>query len=272
MSNFESIQKTTGLNKLTSNPFALLDFSYLVVDENIHYSSSTGDREVLAVILSGKGNFVVNGEKFLGVGGRANPFSGKPHSVYIPCRAKYSIDGDGGRLEVGLISAPSDLEVPPYIISPDQVTVVLTGSANYSRQLHQILTLSGQPKLPARRLIVGETIVPQGNWSSYPPHRHENDNLPYEAFHEELYFFKLNPMDGFSLFRHYSDDFDCAYTIKDNSIFLGTKGYHTVSCAPGMTTFYIWALAGNQRVQAVVEDPTLDWVGKADPTLIKLGH
>ena len=82
----------------------------------------------------------------------------------------------------------------------------------------------------------------------------------------------MNPADGFSLIRHYSDDFDTAYTIRDNSIFLGTKGFHTVASAPGITTFYIWALAGNQRVQAIFEDPTLSWIGKAQPMLKALGH
>ena len=106
----------------------------------------------------------------------------------MPCGANYSIEGNGW-LEVGLISAPSDLKVPPYVINPDQVATVSAGAANFSRKLHQILTISAQPDLPADRLIVGETITSPGNWSTYPPHRHEHDDLPNEAYHEELYFF-----------------------------------------------------------------------------------
>ncbi len=271
MSYFELVPHNVGLNHMQNSPFKLLDFHYLKLEDAGRQEGETGDREVVAVILSGKANFIVNGVVFPNVGGRPNPHAGKPHSVYMPCGARYSIEAIGP-FEAGLISAPSDLVTPPYVIDPDQVVVVSAGAANFTRKLHQILTLSGQPNLLARRLIIGETITSSGNWSTYPPHRHEQDNLPYEAYHEELYFFKVSPSDGFSLLRHYSDDFDNAYTIKDNSIFLGSKGYHTVACAPGMTNFYIWALAGSQRVQAVFEDPTLSWISKAQPMLKALGH
>ena len=73
------------------------------------------------------------------------------------------------------------------------MTTGVWGAANFSRNFQQILTLAGQPDLPARRLIVGETLTPSGNWSTFPPHRHENEDLPREARHEELYFFKVSP-------------------------------------------------------------------------------
>lgn len=262
MSYFENVPAEAGLNHVPNSPFKLLDFQYLRLEAGGCFEAESGDREVLAVILSGKADFTVNGARFAGVGGRENPFAGKPHSVYIPCGARYAVEA-AGRFEAGLVSAPGDLDVPAYVIGPEQVATVMAGTGNFSRKLHQVLTLAGQPDLPARRLIVGETFAQPGHWSTYPPHRHEHDDLPREAFHEELYFFKLDPADGFALIRHYGEDFDTAYTIRDNTIFLGAKGYHTVASAPGITTFYIWALAGNQRAQATFEDPSLSWVARA---------
>jgi 5-deoxy-glucuronate isomerase len=74
-----------------------------------------------------------------------------------------------GRLEVVPLSAPSDLAIAPYVIGPEQVTPGVWGAANFNRNYQQILAVAGQPELPARRLVVGETYVPSGNWATYPP-------------------------------------------------------------------------------------------------------
>jgi 5-deoxy-glucuronate isomerase len=271
MSYFETVPNAAGLNRVPSNPFKLLDFHYLILADGDTFEASTGDREICAVLLGGKGAFTVNGQTFADVGGRPNVFSGKPHSVYIPCQSNYTVAAHG-RLEVGLVSAPSDLQTAPYVIGPDKVTTGVWGAANFSRNFHQILTLAGQPDLPARRLIVGETFTPSGNWSTYPPHRHEKEDLPREARHEELYFFKVSPADGFGITRYYNDEIDTGYIVRDNTILMAPKGYHTVVSAPGYTTYYLWALAGSHRIQATVDDPTLAWVGRAVPMLKALGH
>src|SRR5512143_1279321 len=266
MSFFETVPTAAGLNRVPSNPFKLLDFSYLVLADGQTLEASTGDREVCAVLFGGKGAFTVAGQTFAAVGGRPNVFSGKPHSVYIPCGSTYTVAAHG-RLEVGLVSAPSDLKTAPYVIGPDRVTTGVWGAANFSRNYHQILTLAGQPELPARRLIVGETYTPSGNWSTFPPHRHEKDDLPREAYHEEWYFFKVSPADGFGITRYYSDEIDTGYIVRDNTILMAPKGFHTVVSAPGYTTYYLWFLAGNHRTQATVDDPSFAWVGKTVPML-----
>jgi 5-deoxy-glucuronate isomerase len=271
MSYFEPVPAKSGLNKPATNPCKLLDFGYLVLNDGEHYEGASGEREVLAVLLGGKGSFTVDGHAFANVGGRPNVFSGKPHSVYIPCKASYSIKAQG-KLEVGLFSAPSDLAVAPYVIGPEKITTGVWGAANFSRNFQQILTQIGQPDLPARRLIVGETFTPSGNWSTYPPHRHEHDTLPTEAYHEEMYFFKVSPADGFGMMRYYSDELDDAYVVRDNTIFMAPKGYHTVVSAPGYMTYYLWGLAGNHRVQATADDPDVGWVSRTVPMLKALGH
>jgi 5-deoxy-glucuronate isomerase len=271
MSYFETVPTQSGLNELPSNPCNLLDFNYLSLAAGESYQGNSGEREVLAVILGGKGTFVVNGRSFPNIGGRPHVFAGKPHSVYIPCGADYTIEGNG-RLQVGLCSAPSELETEPYVIGPDQVTSGVWGAANFSRNFHQILTASAQPDLPAARLIVGETYTPSGNWSTYPPHKHEVEDLPREAYHEEMYFFKVNPGDGFGMARFYNEEVDTGYIVRDNTILMMPNGYHTVASAPGYTTYYLWFLAGNHRIQAVVEDANVGWVSKTVPMLKTLGH
>jgi 5-deoxy-glucuronate isomerase len=261
-----------GLINLPFNPCKLLDFSLLKLAAGESYNAVTPGREILAVILGGKASFEINGRHFEKVGGRPNVFAGKPHSVYIPAGAKFAIHADGA-VEIGLPSAPSGLETEPYLIAPSQVTSGTWGAANFKRNFHQILTLAGQPDLPASRLIVGETFTPSGNWSTYPPHKHQVDDLPREAFHEEMYYFKVSPGDGFGICHYYNEEGEEEnFTARDNSIHMMPRGYHTVVSAPGYTTYYLWFLAGNQRVQAAVEDPQLGWVSRTVAMLKELGH
>jgi 5-deoxy-glucuronate isomerase len=266
-----------GLNTPPYNPCKLLDFGFLKLGAGDKTSGRTDGREILAVLLGGKATFEIETQhsksiRFEKVGGRANVFSGKPHSVYIPCGTNYSILAEGA-VEIALTSAPSDLIVEPYVIEPSSVATGAWGAANFKRYYHQILTLASQPELPARRLIAGETFTPSGNWSTYPPHKHQVDNLPREAYHEEMYYFKVNPGDGFGICHFYNDQGEEEnFTIRDNSIHMLPNGYHTVVSAPGYTTYYLWFLAGEQRVQATVDDPALSWVGRTVAILKELGH
>jgi 5-deoxy-glucuronate isomerase len=261
-----------GINVPPTNPCKLLDFGYLILGANETYSAESGDREFLAVILGGKASFDINGKRFEKIGGRPNVFSGKPHSVYIPAGAQFTIEAEGAA-EIALPSAPSNLAVEPYMIPPAQVASGVWGAANFKRNFHQILTLAAQPELPACRLIVGETYTPSGNWSTYPPHKHQVDNLPREAYHEEMYYFKVNPGDGFGICHFYNEEGEEEnFTVRDNSIHMMPRGYHTVVSAPGYTTYYLWFLAGNQRIQATVDDPILGWVSRTVAMLKELGH
>ncbi len=266
MANFLSVQSFSGLNKLSVNPCKLLDFQLLNLGDGETFESESGSRELLAVLLGGRATFTVGDQLFERLGERANVFAGKPYSVYIPCQTGYTITGYGG-VEIGLISAPSDLLSAPFVIPPETVTGITRGAANFKSEVNTILTLKGQPELPACRLIVGESFVPSGNWGTYPPHRHEKDDLPREAALEEMYFFKVNPPDGFGLTRQYNDEMDSAYVVRDNTILMAPNGYHTVVSAPGYTTYYLWFLAGSQRTMASAEDPAISWVSRTIPML-----
>ncbi|HTP07942.1 MAG TPA: 5-deoxy-glucuronate isomerase [Anaerolineae bacterium] len=261
-----------GLNTLPHNACKLLDFGLLKLAAGSTYEAETPGREILAVILGGKATFEIDGKRFEKIGGRPNVFSGKPHSVYIPADAKFSIHAESA-VEIALPSAPSDAAIEPYVIAPSQVAIGVWGAANFKRNYHQILTLASQPDLPARRLIVGETFTPSGNWSTYPPHKHQVDDLPREAYHEEMYYFKVNPADGFGICHYYNEEGEEEnFTVRDNSLHMLPRGYHTVVSAPGYTTYYLWFLAGNQRIQATVDDAALGWVSRTVAMLKELGH
>jgi 5-deoxy-glucuronate isomerase len=260
-----------GRNALPFNPCRLLDFGLLCLEAGQTWSGEAGDREVLAVVLGGRATFTVNATVFEGVGGRADVFAGLPHSVYIPCGATVSVQAIDA-VEIALPSAPSDLATEPYVIGPDRVEVGRWGAANFGRTYHRILTEIAQPDLPARRLIVGETYTPSGNWSTYPPHRHKVDNLPVEAQHEEMYYFRVNPPGGFGVSMVYTDEgYEENFTARDHAMQMMPEGYHTIVSAPGYTTYFLWCLAGTQRTQAALEDENVAWVGQRVAGLRELG-
>jgi 5-deoxy-glucuronate isomerase len=272
MKYFASLESAEGLNALPHNPCKLLSFDLLVLSLGERYTGITSDREVLAVLLGGKATFEAGGKCFEKVGGRPNVFSGKPHSVYLPAGIGYTITAEGP-VQIALAGAPSDLQTEPFVIGPERVANGVWGAANFKRYFHQILTQIAQPDLPARRLIAGETFTPSGNWSTFPPHKHEVDDLPRQAYHEEMYFFKVAPADGFGICHYYSDQGEEEnFTVRDNTIMMAPSGYHTVVSAPGYTTYYLWFLAGEHRVQATVDDPTLGWVSRTVSMLKELGH
>jgi len=261
---FTSVGGEPGINTLSENPCRLIDFARLVLRDGASHSGQTGEREALLVLFGGRCSVTAGEVSFERIGKRANPFTGKPHAVYLPAGTAYTITAHGS-LDAGICSAPSDLQAAPYVIEPGQVTANQMGAASFSRELRNILTASDQPELPARRLIVGETLVPSGNWSTYPPHKHEVDDLPREAFHEELYYFRMDQPDGFGHTRHYSPErgYDTTYTIRDSTILMIPHGFHTTCSAPGYSNYFLWMLAGEHRTQAVTLDPAHAWVQKS---------
>ena len=268
---FDRVGTQTGLNPLGENPCNLLSFAKLVLEPGSTYEGNTGDSEALLVVLSGQADIAACGVEHENVGGRPNVFSGKPHAVYMPpdCAYRVTVPADGRRFEAALPMARAEDGSAPFLIQPDQVRTGKWGISNFSRTFHQILVQGQHPGRRVHRLIVGETFTPSGNWSTYPPHRHEHDNPPHEVFMEEMYYFRVTPNDGWGLAKYYTDDesIDEVYTVKDDTILMMPKGYHTVVSAPGYTTYYLWFLAGNTRTQATVDDPNVGWVGRAIPMI-----
>jgi 5-deoxy-glucuronate isomerase len=268
---FVNIKNESEFNPLSTNPCALLDFAKLTLNPGQSYEGKTGNCEAVLVILGGVASISAGGAQFEKIGGRPNVFSGNPYSIYMPpgCEYRVSVPKNGTRFEAALPMARAEDGSDPFLISPNEVETGKWGISNFSRRFRKILVKGQHPGRRINRLIVGETITPSGNWSTYPPHRHEHDNSPHETFMEEMYYFRVGPTDGWGMAKYYTDDgsIDEAYTVKDDTILMMPKGYHTVVSAPGYMTYYLWFLAGNTRTQAAVDDPHVGWVARAIPMI-----
>jgi 5-deoxy-glucuronate isomerase len=221
--------------------------------------SALNSRETALVILSGSCDIFSNGQNFLKIGDRRTVFEGPATALYIPAGNGYRIIAQSS-LEAAIITAPAQKRGNPVLIKPDQVKIETRGKDNYRRETHDIMVNN----VEAETLLVGETFNESGKWSSYPPHKHDEDNLPEEAKLEEVYFYKVYPEQGFGIQRIYSSDkqLDEVYVVENNDVVLIPKGYHPVVAAPGYNLYYLWALAGDKRIMTVREDPQHRWMTK----------
>ncbi len=216
-------------------------------------------REAALVILGGNCDIFCGSEHFLKIGDRETVFEGPATALYIPVGNGYRIIAKSS-LEVAIITAPAKKRGNPVLIKPNQVKIEKRGKDNYCREIHNIMVNN----IGTETLLVGETFNEPGQWSSYPPHKHDEDNLPQEAKLEEVYFYKVYPEQGFGIQRIYSADkqLDEVYVVENNDVVLIPKGYHPVVAAAGYKLYYLWVLAGEKRIMKVREDPQHRWVTK----------
>jgi 5-deoxy-glucuronate isomerase len=230
-----------------------LSFRVLALAPGETVEATTGGDEIAIVPLVGDGRF--------GFGGRTQAvarrdvFSAKPHVLYLPPGTDYSI-GAVGAFEVAIGGAPATGRYPARLYRPDELPSFVRGGANVSRGV----TATLDPTFDSERLIAYEILTPSGNWSSFPPHRH--DGRLGTTYHEETYYYRLSPADGFALQRLYTRDTDLDVSIAagDGDLVLVHEGYHTVASAPGTNTYYLNFLAGDTKPVTQLNDPAYAWI------------
>jgi len=214
------------------------------------------DEETIVVLQEGAGTFAVDGREW--PVSRANVFADRATAVYVPPGATLRVTATSPALEAVLVSAATQVGGEPALIGPQEVRVNARGKGSYAREVHDLFVTDPH----ARRLMVGETYNPAGNWSSYPPHKH--DGRDGEPILEEIYYFRVDPPQGFGHQMIYTADGESVtHAVHDGDAVLLPYGYHPVSAPPGYRLYYLWAIAGAERKLAVFEDPTHRWVHNA---------
>ncbi|NDI35604.1 5-deoxy-glucuronate isomerase [Chengkuizengella sediminis] len=233
-------------------------FEVFSLNEGQSLKKVTGDKETCIVLLSGRASVNSKLEKWENIGKRMDIFEKiPPYSVYIPSGDFYEVLALTD-LQLAVCAAPGKGSFPARLISPEDVGVELRGSGNMERSIHNILPEQAE----ADSLLVVEVFTPEGHWSSYPPHKHDQNNLPEESYLEETYYHRVNPEHGFAIQRVYTDDLslDETLTVKNGDAVLVPKGYHPVSAPPGYEVYYLNVMAGPVRTWAFKNDPNHEWL------------
>jgi 5-deoxy-glucuronate isomerase len=208
--------------------------------------------ETVVVLQQGRGMFATP-ERSWEVS-RKSVFAERATALLLPPGVPLTVTASAD-LEAVLVSAPSSEPGAPALVLPADVTVNARGRDTFAREVHDIFVADAS----ARRLLVGETFNPPGHWSSFPPHKHDGRNG--EPFLEEVYYFRLDPPQGFGHQMLYTEEGESVtHTVRDGDAVLLPYGYHPVSAAPGYSLYYLWAMAGDERKLALYEDPAHRWV------------
>ncbi len=243
------------------------------------YSSNTGEFEYTHVILGGRCHVRLSAGEYLNIGRRPNVFSGMPYAVYLSRRTDFEIEALTDGFEVATCWVATERDYPAQLVTPAQSEIELRGGRNASRQINSILP----PGFNCDRIVAVEVYTPGGNWSSYPPHKHDvhredaNGNI-LEADLEEFYYYKFDHPGGYAFQRVYTDDrsIDAVMMAQDNDIVLVPAGYHPVVTAYGYMSYYLNFLAGSAQSLANCDDPAYAWVKKTwtflDPRLPVVDH
>jgi 5-deoxy-glucuronate isomerase len=223
------------------------------------FTREADDVETVLVPLSGTCRIEAAAQSWE-IGGRENVFAGLPSALYLPRDTSFSADAEG---EVAVCGARCERRREPVVISPDDVEIEVRGAGNATRQINHIV----KPDFPAERILVVEVYTPSGNWSSYPPHKHDEDHGEREAVLEETYYFRTRDehAGAFAMQRLYSPphELDLTVTVRDGDLLLVPHGYHTTCAAHGYDLYYLNALAGDRRTMAAADDPDLAWIRPA---------
>jgi 5-deoxy-glucuronate isomerase len=237
--------------------FEYLTFRVRKLAEGERLSSETGTNELGMVLLGGRCSVESSAGSWSHIGRRAHVFNGLPSALYLPIQTQFTVMAETD-CEIAFCFCRADEAYPARFITPDQVEVEIRGGANATRQINHVI----KPEFPAHRLLMVEVYTPSGNWSSYPPHKHDVHNPPEEVDLEEIYYYKIDRPEGYAIQKIYTPDrrLDVTLTVRDGELVLILEGYHPVVAAHGYNVYYLNALAGSARSMAASDDPDYAWV------------
>jgi 5-deoxy-glucuronate isomerase len=233
------------------------------------------EREELAILpLAGSVVVETEGRRFA-LEGRESVFARVSDWAYVPLDAEVRITSSAGA-ELALATARAERRLDPAYVPAGSVPIEIRGAGQATRQVTNFLSPEGFAA--ADRLICVEVLTPDGNWSSYPPHKHDEteDSL---ANNEEIYYFRVGRAggvatshEGFALHRTYTADgsIDETVVVRDGDVFLVPRGYHgPCVAAPGYPLYYLNVMAGPNpaRTMAIVDDPAHTWVRDTWPAM-----
>jgi 5-deoxy-glucuronate isomerase len=234
------------------------------------WSFDTDGHEFALVVLGGVVDITSNRGQWQNVGGRANVFAGLPYALYLPPHTEFTVTAQTD-CEFAATWVEAQEDYAPVLVTPANVGLEIRGGDHATRQINQMLP----PGFPCQRLVLVEVYTPGGNWSSYPPHKHDVHTVDaagnlVQADLDEVYYYKIDRPEGYALQRVYTDadsplqraghPIDAAVIAHNNDVVLIPEGYHPVSSPVGYTTYYLNVLAGSAQSLAAYDDPDYAWV------------
>ncbi len=242
-----------------------VEFGAYSLEPEMAIHRPAADKEIAVVVLEGAASIRAGKASFDSLGSRRSVFDGPPPPVVlVEPGVALEVRGDGPEgARILLAAAPAGDVRRTAVIEPASILVEERGAGITSRTIHHLLP----PAAEAGRLILFEVFTPGGNWSSYPPHKHDTEDPPAESYLEEVYYYRFARPQGYALQRVYTPDRSLDETVApmDGDVVLGPRGYHPVGAPAGYDCYYLNAMAGPSRRWHFTVDPDHAWLMNWDP-------
>lgn len=228
-------------------------------------AEATGDREAILVLVEGKARLRAGGKDFGEMGERMDVFEKTPpHCLYVPNGSDWEAVA-ATDCTLAVCTAPGQGSHKAQKLGPEGITLTPRGQGSNTRYVNNVAM---EAREVADSLLVTEVFTPQGNWSSYPSHRHDEDDYPRMTYLEETYYHRLNPPQGFGIQRVYTEDgsLDETMAVKNHDVVLVPKGHHPCGSPYGYEMYYLNVMAGPIRKWRFRNDPDHDWIYQRDLT------
>ena len=221
-----------------------LEIDVLKLDAGQVFEGIETEKECGLTLLSGHCILSGDGFDFGKIGERMSVFEGKAYAAYIPANRNFTVNAVTP-VEIVIAKCPAPADFEPVLITPNDVIVKHLGKPGFQREAHFLI----DERLQAGRIYIGENFIQGGQWSSYPGHKHDTENMPEEGFAEEIYFYKYNKPQGFGIQKVYNDDksIDETYTTYENDFVEMPEGYHPCTTAPGYNSYLLWMMSCDHR-------------------------
>lgn len=220
-------------------------------------------REVILVLVEGHAHLQSTGADWGVLGARRDVFEKTPpHCLYLPPGTEWTAVAVTD-CTLAVCSAPSAGGRAARRLGPEGITLTPRGQGANLRHINNIAM---EDRDVADSLLVTEVFTPAGNWSSYPSHRHDEDDFPRMTLLEETYYHRMNPPQGFAIQRVYTEDgaLDETMTVKNHDVVLVPRGHHPCAAPYGYELYYLNVMAGPLRKWRFQNDPAHDWIWRRD--------
>lgn len=228
-------------------------------------AEATDGREVILVMVEGKARLTGAGRDWGVLGERMSVFERTaPHCLYLPPGAAWQARAETDCV-IAVCSAPGHGGHPARRIGPEGITLTERGRGTNTRYINNIAM---EAEDYCDSLLVTEVFTPPGHWSSYPSHRHDEDDYPRITYLEETYYHRLDPASGFGIQRVYTDDrrLDETMAVSDGDVVLVPCGHHPCGAPYGVSMYYLNVMAGPLRKWRFVAAPEVEWILRRDAT------
>ncbi|WP_171133207.1 MULTISPECIES: 5-deoxy-glucuronate isomerase [unclassified Ruegeria] len=222
-----------------------------------------GETEVILVMVEGKARLTGAGQDWGELGDRMDVFEKTaPHCLYLPNGCDWRAEAVTDCV-IAVCAAPGKGGHGPRRIGPEGITLTERGKGNNTRYINNIAMEDADL---CDSLLVTEVFTPAGHWSSYPSHRHDEDDFPRITYLEETYYHRLSPADGFGIQRVYTDDrqLDETMAVSDGDVVLVPRGHHPCGAPYGFEMYYLNVMAGPLRKWRFVPAPEVEWIMERD--------